>query len=194
MNNEKPFEIHVQSGDRSLDFINTANFHGTSAHQEWFQSETDVFKWASLLSLEGVDSVPKNDISLHQLLELREAMYRVTFRLVNGLNDKKDDMKIITKWLKCANQSLELTYLDRENQFMKELKDVSGLKKIAYMVVLSFSDLITSKQVQKVKQCSSKRCEWFFIDKTKNQSKQWCTMQICGNREKAKRHYQTVKK
>src|ERR1700735_2051557 len=35
----------------------------------------------------------------------------------------------------------------------------------------------------------SDRCGWLFIDDSKNASRRWCSMQSCGNRAKALRHY-----
>ena len=33
-------------------------------------------------------------------------------------------------------------------------------------------------------------CGWLFIDRSKNKSRTWCDMAVCGNRAKANRHYQ----
>ena len=30
-------------------------------------------------------------------------------------------------------------------------------------------------------------CGWWFVDDTKNRSRRWCDMKICGNREKMRR-------
>ncbi|MFD1329481.1 CGNR zinc finger domain-containing protein [Mycoplana ramosa] len=32
-------------------------------------------------------------------------------------------------------------------------------------------------------------CGWLFLDKSRNRSRNWCDMAICGNRAKASRHY-----
>ncbi len=32
-------------------------------------------------------------------------------------------------------------------------------------------------------------CGWLFIDRSRNKSRLWCDMTVCGNREKARRHY-----
>jgi predicted RNA-binding Zn ribbon-like protein len=37
------------------------------------------------------------------------------------------------------------------------------------------------------------RCTWLFVDESKNHSRRWCSMKDCGNREKARRHYQREK-
>jgi predicted RNA-binding Zn ribbon-like protein len=36
-------------------------------------------------------------------------------------------------------------------------------------------------------------CGWLFIDRSKNKSRAWCDMAVCGNRAKANRHYHRKK-
>ncbi|AYM10356.1 hypothetical protein G6L58_04905 [Agrobacterium tumefaciens] len=36
-------------------------------------------------------------------------------------------------------------------------------------------------------------CGWLFIDRSKNRSRIWCDMTVCGNRQKASRHYHRKK-
>jgi predicted RNA-binding Zn ribbon-like protein len=40
-----------------------------------------------------------------------------------------------------------------------------------------------------VRACSSKDCEWFFLDTSKNHHRRWCDMKRCGNRAKVRRFY-----
>jgi len=35
------------------------------------------------------------------------------------------------------------------------------------------------------------RCGWLFLDSSRGGRRRWCSMSICGNREKARRHRQT---
>lgn len=32
-------------------------------------------------------------------------------------------------------------------------------------------------------------CSWLFLDRSRNASRLWCDMAVCGNRSKARRHY-----
>lgn len=32
-------------------------------------------------------------------------------------------------------------------------------------------------------------CRWLFLDRSRNASRVWCDMSVCGNRQKARRHY-----
>jgi predicted RNA-binding Zn ribbon-like protein len=38
-----------------------------------------------------------------------------------------------------------------------------------------------------VKICSN--CHWLFVDRSRNRTRVWCDMRVCGNRAKARRHY-----
>jgi len=40
---------------------------------------------------------------------------------------------------------------------------------------------------QRVKACRSDGCRWAFVDHSRNRSRQWCSMSVCGNRAKARR-------
>ena len=56
------------------------------------------------------------------------------------------------------------------------------------------AELLTSgRERTLVRQCGADDCRWLFLDTTKNRSRQWCSMQACGNREKARRHYRRIK-
>ena len=39
---------------------------------------------------------------------------------------------------------------------------------------------------QRLKACRSDTCRWAFVDNARNHSRQWCSMSVCGNRQKAR--------
>lgn len=45
---------------------------------------------------------------------------------------------------------------------------------------------ITEGSWERLKACREHTCEWAFYDHTKNRSGAWCTMEVCGNRAKAR--------
>ncbi|TCR93000.1 CGNR zinc finger domain-containing protein [Rhizobium sp. BK376] len=47
--------------------------------------------------------------------------------------------------------------------------------------------LIAMPDEERMKICGN--CGWLFIDRSKNKSRTWCDMAVCGNRAKANRHY-----
>jgi predicted RNA-binding Zn ribbon-like protein len=47
---------------------------------------------------------------------------------------------------------------------------------------------MTSPRLERLRRCGGDTCYWLFIDETKNCSRRWCEMAICGNRHKVRRH------
>jgi hypothetical protein len=41
----------------------------------------------------------------------------------------------------------------------------------------------------RLKACPGRDCGWAFYDRSRNQSSHWCSMQVCGDREKARVYY-----
>jgi predicted RNA-binding Zn ribbon-like protein len=51
--------------------------------------------------------------------------------------------------------------------------------------------LICEPNPERMKICGN--CGWLFLDRSKNRSRNWCDMAVCGNRVKASRHYKRKK-
>ena len=47
--------------------------------------------------------------------------------------------------------------------------------------------LLNGEVSRRMKICGN--CGWLFIDRSRNKSRIWCDMAVCGNRTKASRHY-----
>lgn len=41
----------------------------------------------------------------------------------------------------------------------------------------------------RLKLCPGRHCGWAFYDHSRNQAGRWCSMSVCGGREKARAHY-----
>jgi predicted RNA-binding Zn ribbon-like protein len=47
--------------------------------------------------------------------------------------------------------------------------------------------LLRAEALARIKICPN--CGWLFVDRSRNSSRLWCDMAVCGNRAKARRHY-----
>jgi predicted RNA-binding Zn ribbon-like protein len=61
------------------------------------------------------------------------------------------------------------------------------LERVLWEVARVVSRLLTSSRLARVRACAADDCGWWFLDDTKNASRRWCDMKICGNREKIRR-------
>jgi predicted RNA-binding Zn ribbon-like protein len=67
------------------------------------------------------------------------------------------------------------------------------LERPLWPILRSAADLLTSPEVHAVKECGSDRCSWLFVDRSRTHRRRWCDMKSCGNRAKARRHYQKTR-
>jgi predicted RNA-binding Zn ribbon-like protein len=49
------------------------------------------------------------------------------------------------------------------------------------------SDILLSPDMARVRTCAADTCRWLFLDTSKNHTRRWCNMKVCGNRMKARR-------
>jgi len=58
-----------------------------------------------------------------------------------------------------------------------------------WVAALDAERILTSGEAARVRQCGDAECGWFFLDTSRNKSRRWCSMEACGNRNKARRFY-----
>jgi predicted RNA-binding Zn ribbon-like protein len=55
------------------------------------------------------------------------------------------------------------------------------------------AELLTSEELPRVRECAGDHCTWLFLDRSRSRSRRWCSMDSCGNRAKARRHYRRAR-
>jgi predicted RNA-binding Zn ribbon-like protein len=56
-------------------------------------------------------------------------------------------------------------------------------------VLWSLTALLSSDDARRLGCCQAQGCGWFFVDESPNHSRLWCSSEVCGNRERARRAY-----
>jgi predicted RNA-binding Zn ribbon-like protein len=54
------------------------------------------------------------------------------------------------------------------------------------LILAAVGEAMADGSWPKLKACRSDSCRYAFVDNARNQSRQWCSMEVCGNREKAR--------
>ena len=65
-------------------------------------------------------------------------------------------------------------------------------REMAVRAILIWDEL-TRHGTGRLRPCANPDCRRFLIDHSKANSARWCSMAVCGNRMKARRHYQRVR-
>jgi predicted RNA-binding Zn ribbon-like protein len=70
--------------------------------------------------------------------------------------------------------------------------EVPSGRAAAARVLLAWDELRRSSP-GRLRPCANDECRLFLIDRSKPNSARWCSMATCGNRMKARRHYQKAR-
>ncbi|WP_405877108.1 CGNR zinc finger domain-containing protein [Streptomyces sp. NBC_01384] len=69
---------------------------------------------------------------------------------------------------------------------------VPAARRMAAESVLTWAGLQETRP-GRLRPCANPQCQRFLLDRSKPNSARWCSMAECGNRMKARRHYQRTK-
>jgi predicted RNA-binding Zn ribbon-like protein len=79
----------------------------------------------------------------------------------------------------------------REGQNFKQyfIPSAEGKDELLAFLAMMGSDLLTSADGTLIKKCKNPACVLYFYDTTKNHARNWCSMQLCGNRDKVAAYF-----
>jgi hypothetical protein len=70
---------------------------------------------------------------------------------------------------------------------MEEL-EIEREWRVPWLAVRSLLTLL-DEHPARVRKCANPDCPFWFLDTTRSGTRRWCSMTVCGNRLKARRHY-----
>jgi predicted RNA-binding Zn ribbon-like protein len=184
--------------DLCLDFANTLGWRGSTS-EESLHDLTDVLNWCS--SNGGVPAGMIEAIRCRTLahpgvamslfrdaIAIRESIYRVFHALASRAEPSDDDLDALNRALTAAPRR-ESVHRIRARFGWRIAGATTNASAILASVLWSAGELLVGPYSERVRECANGRCLWLFLDNSKNGSRRWCSMQACGNRAKARRHY-----
>jgi predicted RNA-binding Zn ribbon-like protein len=61
-----------------------------------------------------------------------------------------------------------------------------GIERVIGSILAVVVTSVASGQWSRLKVCGEDTCQWAFFDRSKNRSRTWCSMAVCGNRAKTR--------
>jgi predicted RNA-binding Zn ribbon-like protein len=120
--------------------------------------------------------------------ELREGLYRIFSAVAASRPPAAADLALLNAALPGALARLRLER--RGAGFGWTWAAPAGpLEAPLWPILRSAAELLTSEELKLVRECAASSCTWLFVDRSRNRSRRWCSMETCGNRAKAHRHY-----
>jgi predicted RNA-binding Zn ribbon-like protein len=187
-----------------LDFTNTAEWHARPDSLEKLNSFADLVSWswnAGLLTeqaarrlLDTAEQRPEDARrALAQIIELRETLYQIFSHHAAGSEIPEEDLASFNTALGEALHRVEIQTAKDGFSWGWSYED-QDLKVMIWPIIKEAAELLTSDDLKRVGECADDRgCGYLFYDTSRNRSRRWCSMESCGNRAKAQRHYKRSK-
>lgn len=128
---------------------------------------------------------------------LREVIFRVFETLATGRAVAADELGTLNEALVTALGRACLVAVEPTGfgwgWAWDDGTNPAGLEAPLWPVARSAADLLTSGQLGALCICAAERCDWLFLDASRNGSRRWCSMRTCGNRAKNRRHHARIR-
>jgi predicted RNA-binding Zn ribbon-like protein len=185
-----------------LDFINTAGTH-SDPNDHHLNTYADLIAWShfvgilddaeALRLLELAARQPSDaETALHKAIVVREAMYEIFADIAADQSPQMRDLDILNEVIVEARAHMRL--VPTKHGYDWEWVNMGGrLDQMLWPVVWSAAELLLSGDYKHLRECAADDCDWLFMDTSRNHSRRWCSMESCGNRAKARRHYKRVR-
>ncbi|MCC6382399.1 MAG: CGNR zinc finger domain-containing protein [Dehalococcoidia bacterium] len=188
------------AGNLALDFANTAGMHEPLNDEHLVDYEA-LAAWAAAaglldeaaargLAARGRARPEEASAALAAALRLRLAVYRLAAAAVAGSAPPAAAVQVLDAALGDTFSRLRVVPA-AEGLAWQWQGAAEDLASPLWPVALSAARLFSApERLARVRECGGDRCQWLFLDTSRNGTRRWCSMAACGNRAKAKRHYQ----
>jgi predicted RNA-binding Zn ribbon-like protein len=191
--------LELVGGWLCLDFANTVSTRIEGLRKEYLGSYEDLVAWgrhalilpdddAQALVLTAARQPELMAAALDRAIAVRETIYGIFLAVVDGREPARQDLADMNTLLHDALARLEVSPSAQGFEWTWFV-DRYDLDRVLWPVVHSAAELLTSGDLGQVRQCAREGCDWLFVDTSKNQSRRWCSMSLCGSRVKARRYY-----
>ena len=199
------FDFELSGGHLALDLANTINRRGDPATSSerlidfgrlvtWSQKAGLVTpREAERLRADATARPRAAVAALRRAIAVREAIYSLFEAVAHEQQTPAAALDTLNAALPDALSSLRVAP-DRGGFGWRFTPPPEDLAPMLAPIVRAAAELLTSEERERVRVCGSDTCFWLFLDRSKNGTRRWCDMKVCGNREKARRHYRREKK
>jgi predicted RNA-binding Zn ribbon-like protein len=190
-------DLKLDGGCIAFDFTNTVNTRRDTSHTEYLDTFDHLAYWykkvgiipaeeAAALSAQAAEHPEASHEALQKALAVRETLHEFFSSIARRENPSAEATAAFNSLLSESLSKIQLTVADR-HAHIRFSDPRLPLENPLSVILKSAYDILTTEAFDRIKECPS--CGWLFLDKTKNNKRRWCDMQVCGSNDKATRYY-----
>jgi predicted RNA-binding Zn ribbon-like protein len=191
--------LRLDGGHLALDFVNTMGGSyelPPEPHDEHLRSYGDLLAWGVRTGLleetvaerleRAAEAGPEEaERVLGEAIEQREQAYAVLRALAES---REPPAEAVSGVEEKARRSLEVARLERfdDGSFRWQWEHGDDLRSPLRPLAHATVELLADGPLDRLKRCEG--CRWLFLDASKNRSRHWCSMEVCGTHAKMRRY------
>jgi predicted RNA-binding Zn ribbon-like protein len=195
-----PWTFHIGYGALCLDFANTVSWRGGAEAADRLPTYRELVRFivqsgllsdveARRLKREAARRPDTAARTLRRAVELREALWRTFSGLAAGRSPRSADLATLNALLPAALAHLRVSRAGGRFGWRWDA-NARSLDRLLWPVARDAAVFLTSSDFSRLRTCANPQCRWVFLDTTKSGTRRWCSMAVCGNRDKVRRFRQ----
>jgi len=197
---DKP-ALRLVGGHTGLDLVNTVEprVPGAGPEKDHLATPEELLDWALRTGVVEPEEAPEirlawqGEQALAAALAIREALYVVL--LVRLDEDLKPSLsyqpaleQLGTRYSAAVARAAVTLSFDTPTSARLGIGDVAAFAVQDRLAAIAI-DVLTTENVEDLRTCplSEGGCGWLFLDRSRNHTRRWCSMEDCGARVKARR-------
>ena len=170
------------AGNLALDFLNT-RMRVNGKFVDVLQSDQDVLHWLKQAGL-AVPTFRPHAARMALLVCARTLRENIRTLVEKRKAGRCGDPSLLNRFLSAAQSHSRLVWNKPRSLNIEKLRRNHTPEAILAPVSEAAADLLATADFTFVKHCQDETCILWFSDRTKSHHRRWCSMRICGNRQK----------
>jgi predicted RNA-binding Zn ribbon-like protein len=197
----------LHGGHPALDFVNTLDWRdrpvADGGPEDMLVSYDALLAWCRRLGIIGAPTQAELDrlavgkaaqaaAVLQEAIALREALHRLAQAARLGKPAKPADLETLNRILLRYPEGRVIAATGSRLGWKAHGEGLELGSPLGAIARLG-ADLLVTAAPNSIRCCAGPDCGWLFHDTSPNKRRRWCSMESCGNRAKARRHYEKHK-
>jgi predicted RNA-binding Zn ribbon-like protein len=188
--------FQLVGGHPALDLVNTLDWRFRDGGGEdllasyddllSFATQTEILKAKQVREIVRSATQAESADALVSCRAMREAAAEVFYAAVDGRHPQAHSIRLLDTMFREARTHQQLSWDELRMRWeWPEAPRDADLP--VWMLTVSVARLMLSDDMHRLRACEKPDCRWLFLDTSKNHTRRWCDMKLCGNRMKARR-------